>query len=162
MMLLPNNGSARFGHSWMIAQQEQVFSRGKLTLLSRDPTVDPLVEQRLLTDERDVVRMRDALARIREVLEHPAVASILDGPPSLPAPEELPMVVTDTVHVCSTCRMGSPDDVTTVVDPDCRVLGTAGLRVVDASIIPEVPRANLHLTVVMIAEQAAGRMRAGG
>jgi len=49
--------------------------------------------------------------------------------------------------------------VATVVDPDCRVLGTRGLRVVDASIIPEVPRANLHLTVVTIAEHVAARMR---
>jgi choline dehydrogenase-like flavoprotein len=48
--------------------------------------------------------------------------------------------------------MGSPDDGTTVVDPECRVLGVDGLRVVDASVIPEAPRANLHLTVVMIAE----------
>jgi len=55
--------------------------------------------------------------------------------------------------------MGSPDDVRTVVDPDCRVLGVDGLRVVDASIIPEVPRANLHLTVVMIAEHLATRLR---
>ena len=69
-------------------------------------------------------------------------------------------MVTDTVHVCSTCRMGSPADETTVVDPDCRVLGIEGLRVIDASIIPEVPRANLHLTVVMIAEHMASRMAA--
>jgi choline dehydrogenase-like flavoprotein len=158
MMLLPNNG-ARAGHSWMIAQQERIFSRGRLTLLSPDPAADPLIEQRLLTDERDLVRMRDALERIRELLSHRAFAPILDGSPALPSPEELPHVVTDTVHVCSTCRMGSPDDVTTVVDPDGRVLGADGLRVVDASIIPEVPRANLHLTVVMIAEHLATRMR---
>jgi choline dehydrogenase-like flavoprotein len=159
MMLLPNNGSARFGHSWMIAQQEQIFSRGRLTLVSPDPDVDPLIEQCLLTDERDVVRMRDALERIREVLAHRALTAILDGTPDLPDPADLPRVITDTVHVCSTCRMGSPDDVTSVVDPDCRVLGVDGLRVVDASIIPEVPRANLHLTVVMIAEHLAARLR---
>jgi 5-(hydroxymethyl)furfural/furfural oxidase len=159
MMLLPNNGSARFGHSWMIAQQEQIFSRGRLTVVSPDPDVDPLIEQCLLTDERDVVRMRDALERIREVLAHRALAAILDGTPELPDPADLPRVITDTVHVCSTCRMGSPDDATSVVDPDCRVLGVDGLRVVDASIIPEVPRANLHLTVVMIAEHLAARLR---
>jgi choline dehydrogenase len=54
--------------------------------------------------------------------------------------------------------MGSPGEETTVVDPDCRVLGVDGVRVIDASIIPEVPRANLHLTVVMIAERMAARM----
>lgn len=158
MILLPNNG-ARHGHSWLIAQQEQVFSRGRLTLTSPDPDADPLLEECLLTDERDLRRMGDALERIRELLAHRALTSILDGRPELPEPADLPRVVMDTVHVCSTCRMGSPDDVTTVVDPDCRVLGTDGLRVVDASIIPEVPRANLHLTVVMIAEHAAARLR---
>jgi choline dehydrogenase-like flavoprotein len=103
--------------------------------------------------------MRDALERIGELLSRRAFAPVLDGSPALPAPEDLPSVVTDTVHVCSTCRMGSPDDATTVVDPDGRVLGAGGLRVIDASIIPEVPRANLHLTVVMIAEHLAARMR---
>jgi choline dehydrogenase-like flavoprotein len=58
--------------------------------------------------------------------------------------------------------MGSPDDDTTVVDPDCRVLGVDGLRVIDASVIPEAPRANLHLTVVMIAEHMAESIRNGG
>jgi choline dehydrogenase-like flavoprotein len=159
MMLLPNNGGPRWGSSWMIAQQERVFSRGSLTLVSPDPHIDPLIEQRLLTDERDLLRMRDALDRIAELLAHRAFAAILDGRPELPQPEDLPGIVTDTVHVCSTCRMGSPDDATTVVDADCRVLGVDGLRVVDASIIPEVPRANLHLTVVMIAEHVAARMR---
>jgi 5-(hydroxymethyl)furfural/furfural oxidase len=158
MMLLPNNGGPRWGGSLMIAQQERVFSRGRLTLLSPDPHVDPLIEQHLLTDGRDLERMRDALERIRDLLAHRAFVAILDGRPELPLPEDLPRIVTDTVHVCSTCRMGSPDDATTVVDPECRVLGVDGLRVVDASIIPEVPRANLHLTVVMIAEHAAARL----
>jgi len=55
--------------------------------------------------------------------------------------------------------MGSPSAPTTVVDPDCRVLGFEGLRVIDASVMPEVTRANLHLTVVMIAERMAARLR---
>jgi 5-(hydroxymethyl)furfural/furfural oxidase len=67
--------------------------------------------------------------------------------------------VMDTVHLCGSCRMGAPVDEATVVDPDCRVLGVDGLRVIDASVVPEVPRANLHLTVVMLAEHMATRMR---
>jgi len=150
MMLLPNNGSATLGHSWMIVQQEQVFSRGRLTLRSRDAEVDPRIEQGLLTDARDLERMRDALDRVAELLSHRAFSAILEGRPELPAGHDLPRIVCDTVHLCSTCRMGSPDDGTTVVDPDCRVLGVDGLRVIDASIIPEVPRANLHLSVVAV------------
>jgi choline dehydrogenase-like flavoprotein len=159
MMLLPNNGSARYDHSWMIVQQEQVRSRGRLTLVSRDPAADPLVEQDLLTDAGDLARMRDALPRVAELLDQRAFAPVLEGRPELPAAEDLPRIVTDTVHACSTCRMGSPDDAATVVDPDCRVLGVEHLRVVDASIIPDVPRANLHLTVVMIAEHVTARLR---
>jgi choline dehydrogenase-like flavoprotein len=160
MILLPNNGSARLGYGWMIAQQEQVFSRGRLSLVSRDPCVDPFIEQRLLTDDRDLIRMRDALDRITEILAHPALAPVLGGRPELPAADDLPRVVVDTVHLCSTCRMGTPGDPGTVVDPDCRVLGVDGLRVIDASIIPEIPRANLHLSVVMLAEHMAERIRA--
>jgi 5-(hydroxymethyl)furfural/furfural oxidase len=51
--------------------------------------------------------------------------------------------------------MGSPGDPSTVVDPRCRFIGVEGLSVIDASIIPVIPRANTHLTAVMIAERAA-------
>jgi choline dehydrogenase-like flavoprotein len=158
MMLLPNNGFNR-GVGMMIAQQEQVFSRGRVKLLSRDPGVDPLIEQRLLTDERDRLRMEDALERITELLSHRALREILEAEPELPAKEDLPKIVLDTVHLCGSCRMGAPDDESTVVDPDCRVLGVDGLRVIDASIMPATVRANLHLTVVMIAEHMATRMK---
>jgi choline dehydrogenase-like flavoprotein len=51
--------------------------------------------------------------------------------------------------------MGSPDDSSAVVDPRCRFIGVEGLSVVDASVIPVIPRANIHLTAVMIAERVA-------
>lgn len=63
------------------------------------------------------------------------------------------------MHAVGTCRMGPPDDAESVVDSDGRVISLAGLRVVDASIMPEVPRANTHLTAVMIAEHIAARMQ---
>jgi 5-(hydroxymethyl)furfural/furfural oxidase len=159
MMLLPNNGGG-LGHSWMVVQQEQVFSRGMLTLVSRDPDADPFIEHRLLADPRDTERLKDAVSRVADLLGHKAFTAILDSKPELPADDELPKIVTDTAHLCGTCRMGSPGDERSVVDPECRVLGVDGLRVIDASIIPEVPRANLHLTVVMIAEHMAARMGA--
>jgi len=54
--------------------------------------------------------------------------------------------------------MGSPDDPsTTVVDPDCNVLGVAGLSVVDASIMPTIPRGNINLPVMMIAHRYVDR-----
>jgi choline dehydrogenase-like flavoprotein len=55
--------------------------------------------------------------------------------------------------------MGAPGDPRSVVDPECRVIGIEGLRVVDASIMPEVPRANTNLTTIMLAEHMAARLR---
>ena len=66
----------------------------------------------------------------------------------------------DAQHASGTCRMGAIDDPRSVVDPECRVIGCTGLRVIDASIMPEVPRANTHLTTVAIAERMADRLKA--
>lgn len=63
-------------------------------------------------------------------------------------------------HVCGTCRMGSSDDLAAVVDSDARVHGIRALRVVDASIFPTIPRANTHLTVLMVAEKIADVVKA--
>ncbi|SRR6266545_1890748 len=158
MMLLPNN--FWMGTSLLIAHQEQVFGRGRLALASRDPMVEPVIDHCLLTEGADMVRMRDAMERLRELSSHRAFTSILDGRPEIPGPDDLPHVVTDAGHLSSTCPMGSPDDGAAVVDLDCRVLGVDGLRVIDASVMPGVVRANLLLTVLAIAERMAARIRA--
>ena len=67
----------------------------------------------------------------------------------------------DAQHASGTCRMGDPTDPRSVVDLQCRVIGCSGLRVVDASMMPEVPRANTHLTTVAIAERMADLLRTG-
>jgi 5-(hydroxymethyl)furfural/furfural oxidase len=157
MMLLVNNGST-LSHSWMVVQQQQVFSRGRLTLRSRDAAVEPLVELGLGTDERDLVRIGDGLERARQLLSQRALGTVLEGRPELTAGPDLLKVITSTEHLCATCPMGATDGEENVVDPECRVLGVDGLRVIDSSVIPEIPRANLHLTVVMIAEHMAMRM----
>jgi 5-(hydroxymethyl)furfural/furfural oxidase len=54
--------------------------------------------------------------------------------------------------------MGAAEDPRSVVDPECRVIGVEGLRVIDGSIMPDVPRANTNLTCMMIAEHMAKRM----
>jgi 5-(hydroxymethyl)furfural/furfural oxidase len=65
----------------------------------------------------------------------------------------------DSQHAAGTCRMGPVSDRRAVVDPDCRVIGVEGLRVIDCSIMPEIVRANTHLSTVMAAELMADRIR---
>lgn len=62
-------------------------------------------------------------------------------------------------HVSCTCRMGSDDDPMAVLDSDCRVRGIEGLRVVDASVFPEITRAGMFLPVMMVAEKMADAIR---
>jgi 5-(hydroxymethyl)furfural/furfural oxidase len=63
-------------------------------------------------------------------------------------------------HPVGTCRMGRPDDTGAVVDSSCRVFGVAGLRVIDASIMPTIPRAATNLTAIMIGEKMSDTLRA--
>jgi choline dehydrogenase len=150
----------------------QTFSRGSLRLASLDPEIDPVIELGMLSDERDLVRMRDGVRRLEDLMAHPAVAGIAeritiddDGHTSAAIEDQgqldawLLATCGDTQHPVGTCRMGAPGDSRSVVDPDCHVLGLEGPRVVDASIMPEVPRANTHLTCVMIGEHVAARLR---
>jgi 5-(hydroxymethyl)furfural/furfural oxidase len=68
--------------------------------------------------------------------------------------------VAGTFHVSGTCRMGRPDDRDAVVDTQGRVRGISGLRVVDASIMPSVPRGNTNIPTIMLAEKIAAEIRA--
>jgi 5-(hydroxymethyl)furfural/furfural oxidase len=68
--------------------------------------------------------------------------------------------VSGTGHVCGTCRMGDPADPDAVCDSDGRVLGVAGLRVADASLMPTVPSGNTHIPTVMVAEKIAASVLA--
>ncbi len=156
---------------WITVSAVQAFSRGRVLLTTPDPERDPEVDFRLLTDERDLVRMRDGVRRLCDLARHKAIAAIAiqvhideaghsldDIRDERQVDEWLQTRCTDYVHAVGTCRMGPIDDPRSVVDSDCRVIGVEGLRVVDASIMPEVPRANTHMTTVMIAEHIAARM----
>jgi choline dehydrogenase len=159
-------------HGGIAVSAVQSFSRGRVFLTTPNPETDPAVDFRLLTDERDLVRMRDGVRRLFELVRHPAIATITarvqideagrsldDIHNERQIDEWLQAGCSDYVHAVGTCRMGPLDDPQSVVDPDGRVIGVEGLCVVDASIIPEVPRANTHLTTVMIAEHIAARMK---
>lgn len=148
----------------------RVFSHGQVRLRSDDPLVDPVVEFDMLSDDRDRTRLRECVHRMIAVVRHPAVASISDGVTALTTPVDelesddaidawLTAHVTDYVHAVGTCRMGSPGDPAAVVDTDCRVIGYDGLRVCDASLMPDLPKANTHLTTVAMAERLAEKLR---
>lgn len=149
----------------------QGFSRGVLTLTSADPEAQPEVRERMLSDERDLARLRDGVRAVVELARSPEAAAVVDG--SVEAANEqlfavldddaalgdhLLATAMDAQHGTSTCRMGAPGDDTAVVDPACRVRGFAGLRVVDASVFPSVPRANTNLATIMVGELMADRL----
>ncbi len=153
----------------------QAFSQGTVRIRSTDPAADPEIEERMLSDERDLVRMRDGVRRLRAIGRSPAVAAIaarVDYGVSGRSIEEaltgealddwMMAECSDAQHASGTCRMGAADDPRSVVDPACRVIGCNGLRVIDASVMPEVVRANTHLTTVMIAEKMADVLKRGG
>ena len=162
----PQHPTGAFG-VWV----NQTYSRGDLTLTSADPTAQPEVCERMLSDERDLSRLRDGvralagLARGAEVAaitrdsvesRNTALFDVLGDDAELEA--YLLATAADAQHATSTCRMGAASDPGTVVDPSCRVLGTDRLRVVDASMFPSVPRANTNLTAIMVGELMADRM----
>jgi choline dehydrogenase len=150
----------------------QAFSQGRVAITTADPGTDPTVDERMLSDERDLVRMRDGVRRLRAICRHDAVAAVAQraeyGNSGISVEDDLDDAAldawlmcecSDAQHASGTCRMGAADDPRSVVDPECRVIGCTGLRVVDASIMPGVPRANTHLTTVAIAERMADVLR---
>jgi 5-(hydroxymethyl)furfural/furfural oxidase len=150
----------------------QAFSEGTVRITSRDAAVDPQVDERMLSNESDLVRLRDGVLRMRNICRHPAVQEIstrveygstgrsIEEPFD---PQELDdwmfAECYDAQHASGTCRMGAADDPRSVVDPECRVIGCTGLRVIDASVMPTVVRANTHFTTVMIAEKMADALK---
>jgi choline dehydrogenase len=151
----------------------QAFSQGHVRITTTDPAVDPVIEERMLSDERDLVRLRDGVRRLEALCASPVFQAIADrvdyGASGRAMTDRMSDAevddwlfaeCSDAQHASGTCRMGAADDPRTVVDPACRVRGTTGLRVIDASIMPEVPRANTHLTTVAIAEKMADVLRA--
>lgn len=146
----------------------QALSEGTVRITTRDPAIDPQVDERMLSDDSDLVRMRDGVQRLRAIGRHPELQAISTcaeyGVTGRSIEDELTGTAlddwmfaecSDAQHASGTCRMGGADDPRSVVDPECRVIGVTGLRVIDASVMPTVVRANTHFTTVMIAEKMA-------
>ena len=143
-------------------------SRGTVLLRTADPHDPPAIDPRYLTDEggEDAATLVRGLRLARRVLAEEPLASFVDGEiapgEAVSSDEDLLAhirALSQTLyHPAGTCRMGS--DSTSVVDPELRVRGIEGLRVVDASVMPTLPRGHTNWPTVMIAERGAALIAA--
>jgi choline dehydrogenase len=139
-------------------------SRGEVRLYSADPAEQPHIRLGLLTDPADVPGLRTGLREaLRLVHAAPLRDLVRGGLDALPSPEAGDEVldrwaaarVSTYHHPVGTCAMGRSPEQGAVVDERCAVHGLDGLRVVDASVFPEVPSVNTNLPVMAVAEHAA-------
>ena len=173
MQLMPvsqlptRSGNLVFALGAVIYRQK---STGRLTLRSADPHDHPRVENRFLEDGEDVRRLVEGVRLGLEVGSRPEFAHIADGIRTPPAAaiqddEELAqwcrMVASSGFHPSCTAKMAPATDPLGVVDQYLRVRGFDNLFVADASVMPRCPRANIHLTSIMIGERAGEWLREG-
>lgn len=139
--------------------------RGTVSLRSAEPSDKPIIRHELLGDPADLVALTEACRLARRVFETPKLRSIVDGEmaPGLDVQTDtqwemfLRAFAVKGSHASGTCRMGV--DELAVTDPQLRVRGVDGLRVVDASIMPTVTSGNTNAPSIMIAERAADLIR---
>jgi choline dehydrogenase len=140
-----------------------VASRGRIKLRSADPRHRPAIDPGYLSDERDSRALAAGLKMAREFVTAKPMAEICAGElapgPHVRSDAELLQYVRNSVvtiyHPVGTCSMGGETRWNTVVDTELRVRGVTGLRVVDASVMPFVPRGNTNAPTIAIAERAA-------
>ena len=137
---------------------------GCVELASADPNVQPSFDYRYLRHPNDIRRVREGLRLANRLLESDAYKDVADHrihptDDILADDDALDLWIRQTVgsarHVSGTCKMGPDTDPMAVVDQYCRVKGVQGLWVVDASVMPRIPRSGgAHATVIMIGERA--------
>ena len=154
----------------MSASLQLALGKGELTLQSDDPHVQPRLNYNYYQDEEDLRRMREAIRLGVQVAEQPGFADMLLER-IMPSDEELESdeLLDDWLrrnsgtshHVSGTCKMGPDSDPLAVVDQRLRVRGVEGLRVADASVMPDCIRANTNATTLMIAEKVSDYIKEG-
>jgi choline dehydrogenase len=146
---------------------ERAEGAGELTLTTPDPSIQPNINCRYLEQDRDRSRLREAVRIGLSLLDHKSFENIVE---SLISPTEEDLKSDDALdlwmlrnvwigqHLSGTCKMGPKDDGMAVVNQRGIVHGIQGLRVADASIMPDCIRANTNLTTIMIGERIADWM----
>ena len=138
-------------------------SRGRVELASADPTALALIHANFLSTDQDWRTMRSGVRMAREILAQSAATPFIKteiAPGTEKSDDEaIDAYVRGTAitvhHPLGTCKMAADDDPAGVVDPELRVRGVEALRVVDASVMPELISGNINAAVVAIAERAS-------
>ncbi|QYH35090.1 GMC family oxidoreductase [Salinibacterium sp. M195] len=175
--LLPLHGTLLNGteadHGLIMAALMKVTSSGELELNPENPLAPPIVRERMLSTEQDRAAMKEAIVYLEQVIAAPSFQRIIErvfidehGTPLSALHDDeffeswVRSYVGDYFHACGTVRMGEAGDPNAVVDQQGRLYGLANIRVIDASIMPDVPSANTHLPTALIAERLSAAMRA--
>jgi choline dehydrogenase len=140
-------------------------SRGYIRAVSADPHSAPRILFNYLQHEDDREGFRDCVKLTREIIGQPAFDAYRDGEiqpgEQVQTDEQIDEFVRSNVesayHPSCSCKMGT--DELAVVDPEARVHGVQGLRVVDSSVFPTIPNGNLNAPTIMVAERAADFIR---
>ncbi|PBC11581.1 choline dehydrogenase [Mesorhizobium sp. WSM3859] len=138
-------------------------SRGSVTLRSPDPKAKPVIRFNYMSHADDWSEFRHCIRLTREIFGQKAFDGFrgkeISPGSHVQTDDELDAFIRDhaesAYHPCGTCRMGRADDLTAVVDPECRVIGVEGLRVADSSIFPRVTNGNLNAPSIMTGEKAS-------
>ena len=138
-------------------------ARGHVRLRSADPREAPKIQFNYMIHPDDWTEMRASVRLTREIFRQPAFAPHVGREIQPGEAAESDSAIDDFLrkhlesayHPCGACKMGSSDDPLAVVDPQTRVIGLEGLRVVDSSIMPSIPSGNLNAPTIMMAEKAA-------
>ena len=157
------------GHGYMLhACQLRPKSRGEIGLWSADPMAPPRIQPRYLSHPDDIKVMVEAVKLCRTLFRQPAF-NPFRGEEHMPGPAvQTDAEIAESIrrhgetiyHPVGTCRMGEAADAMAVVDNQCRVHGLKGLRVIDASVFPELPGGNTNAPTIMVAEKMAATLAA--